>query len=153
VIEKFMSNVEIIPEAGCWIWMGALTGAGYGSMRLSGAGRRQSPIAAHRFSYESFIGPIGGLQVLHRCDITCCVNPAHLFIGTPQANMTDKVSKSRQNKSFTGEQYRKLSPEDHLTIAGSMESSKQQAKKYGVHYTHINWIRRKERKKVQVLVA
>jgi hypothetical protein len=61
-------------ENGCWIWSGALTGAGYGQLSLNN--RKQY---AHRVSYEAFVGPIpDGLHIDHLCRVRRCVNPAHL---------------------------------------------------------------------------
>jgi hypothetical protein len=72
----------------CWVWIGALIRGGYGQFR----GER-----SHRFAYRNLVGEIpDGILVLHRCDNPVCVNPAHLFLGTPQTNMDDKVSKGRQ---------------------------------------------------------
>jgi len=61
-------------------------------------------VYAHRVAYEQAKGEIPkGQFVLHRCDNPACCNPDHLFLGTHQENMTDKVQKGRQ-ASLPGEQ-------------------------------------------------
>jgi hypothetical protein len=39
-----------------------------------------------------------GHYVLHRCDNKRCVNPKHLWSGSPADNMNDKVAKGRQTR-------------------------------------------------------
>ena len=36
------------------------------------------------------------MQACHTCDNPVCINPSHLFAGTPLANQRDKVAKGRQ---------------------------------------------------------
>lgn len=52
---------------------------------------------ASRVAYEIYVGPIpAGLHVLHKCDNPPCVNPDHLFVGTPLDNARDCSAKGRR---------------------------------------------------------
>jgi hypothetical protein len=58
-------------------------------------------LLAHRFSYEMHVGPIpDGMMVLHSCDNSRCVNPAHLSIGTQTENMLDMHKRNRHPKPW-----------------------------------------------------
>jgi hypothetical protein len=47
-------------------------------------------------SWEFTKGPIpSGLHVWHKFENTRCVNPSHLFLGTPADNQRDKTEKGR----------------------------------------------------------
>lgn len=93
-----ITNQELIarnsipePMSGCWLWTGSVNSWGYGRLGINRAQR-----AAHRLSYVTFIGEIPArLRVLHRCDVPCCVNPDHLFLGTDSDNVQDCLSKHR----------------------------------------------------------
>lgn len=68
---------------------------GYGKFATGGS-RAQKHLRAHRFSYETYIGPIpDGLLIMHKCDTPACVNPDHLAVGTTQDNVNDRMAKSR----------------------------------------------------------
>jgi hypothetical protein len=101
------------PNSGCWIWAGSWgsgkPGARYGDFR-----RNTRPHLAHRAAYEVFIGMIPpGAHVLHRCDVSVCCNPRHLFVGTNRDNIADSMAKGRRKgvtrKRPSGLVYRKES--------------------------------------------
>lgn len=80
---------------GCWLWRGSHNPRGYSKMGWIRNGKR-GWLYVHRVSYEIHIGQIPeGMQVLHRCDNTGCVNPEHLFHGTNMDNVLDKMKKRR----------------------------------------------------------
>ncbi len=92
--ERIEKKVVRIPEAGCWVWMGATQVRGYGEI-LS----YNKKHLAHRASYEAFIGKIPeGMYVCHACDNVYCVNPSHLFLGTQKQNLEDMARKGRSTR-------------------------------------------------------
>jgi hypothetical protein len=67
------------------------TDFGYGRFRLN-----KRTMHAHRASWFLFKGHPGKWLVLHKCDNPPCVNPDHLFLGTHNDNVQDKIKKGRQ---------------------------------------------------------
>jgi hypothetical protein len=104
---------------------------GYGIVTL---GRTQQ--LAHRVAWVLFRGEIGpGLVVCHKCDVRACVNPDHLFLGTPRDNAHDTRQKGR---SPVGEKIRssKLSAEQvsriKILLAEGRMYMTELAREYGV---------------------
>lgn len=86
---RFWSKVKDMGY--CWEWQAGKDNCGYGQYKAAG-----EYIKASRFAYQIINGPlVDGLQVLHKCDNPGCVNPDHLFTGTHQDNMNDKLRKGR----------------------------------------------------------
>jgi hypothetical protein len=89
--ESWLAKRIVKSDHGCWLWQGALMPNGYGRMSF-----RMHNDYSHRHFFRFFIGEIGNMHVLHRCDVRRCVNPDHLFLGTHIDNMRDMNSKGRR---------------------------------------------------------
>lgn len=126
-----------VTESGCWIWIGSLNdNAGYGNYWV---GRKR--VLAHRASYEKEVSNVPqGMLVLHKCDIRCCVNPDHLYVGDSKQNTRDAVLRKRypygeKNPSA------KLTEIEVIDIKKSDLSHSKIAKKYGIGETTVGYIR------------
>lgn len=111
---------------------------GYAQVQHNG-----KPHLAHRVSYMLHHGPIpDGMFVCHKCDEKSCVNPDHLFLGTPAENSRDMMVKGRSAAGeangfakFTNVQIREI--KDKLAVGQSKHSL---AREYGITRTHIRRI-------------
>lgn len=101
--ELFMKKVYKCSSTGCWLWDGSLVANGYGHLGRRRNGKKID-YRAHRYSFEMHNGPIPeGLCVLHTCDVRNCVNPEHLFLGTPLDNAKDRDLKGRRRSKLSNE--------------------------------------------------
>lgn len=156
VLARFISKVEKTDS--CWLWTASKTEKGYGRFEY---GRRAH--RAHRFAWELFKGTVpDGMFVCHSCDNPGCVNPDHLFLGTPKDNMADMDRKSRRRTVAHGgaDHYSRREPQrlargeraggarltatDVIAIRASAELAPTLAQKYGVTKENIYRIRQRK---------
>ena len=70
-VQRFQRQTGRLP-GGCWVLRNQTTG--YAHFKLAGYW-----VAAHRFAYRAFVGPIpDGLDLDHECCNAACVRPSHL---------------------------------------------------------------------------
>jgi hypothetical protein len=135
--ERLLSHIKINIETDCWEWQGSKRN-GYGRMIVgSRKDQTRKSKSAHRVSYEIYHGEIPiGMDVCHKCDNPCCVNPNHLFVGTRQDNINDRESKGRNKIQYGSKNGRaKLNENQVLEIRKKRNSGmpfEKIAKEYGV---------------------
>lgn len=98
LLDRVFNGAIPEPNSGCWLWMGATYRSGraheYGV--FSFRGKRTS---VHRASYIAAHGEIPpGLVCRHCCDVSLCVNPDHLVIGTQGDNVRDMFERCREHQ-------------------------------------------------------
>lgn len=133
-IERF--EAKFAKGEGCWEWQAAMGNQGYGHFWFRGRPRPSSQV-----SYILYKGDIEqGMHVLHRCDNRKCVNPDHLFLGTPRENIDDMLSKGRQAK---GEALgtAKLTESQARAIRSDPRSQRKIGAEYGISHTVVGQIK------------
>lgn len=136
-IDRLIAKADTASD--CWIWRGAVNqgAGGYGWFSLNG-----DATLAHRASWVLHNGPIpDGMHVLHRCDVRLCINPSHLFLGTNNDNVADKVAKGRTAHG-EGHARNGLSAEKALAVRHATGTVREIGRRLGVSASHVSAIRR-----------
>ncbi len=138
IADRFWSKVDRRHNTECWLWTAHRNNDGYGNFRFKGKIEK-----AHRVAWFLRFGVMPPLHALHYCDNRACVNPAHLFTGTHQDNMTDRMAKGRQAKGKKNG-LSKLTDDVVREIRNSKESQRKLAARFGVSSTTIRLARNRK---------
>ena len=104
-LAKFIIENSKLDEKGCWVWQKYKDRDGYGHVGgWSEWYKKYRKQRSHQLSLIAFIGIYEpSYFVLHLCNNSSCVNPAHLCLGTHQENM-EHVRKAGTQKGRYGAQ-------------------------------------------------
>lgn len=134
------------PVGECWEWTAQHRQKGFPYGKFWYEGKVQM---AHRVSWlMAHPGePIpANHYVLHSCDNPSCVNPAHLFLGTPKDNTQDMIAKGRDiaaRESRRGENsnFAKLTESDVRLIRWIKAPQSVVAESFGISQSAVSMIR------------
>jgi len=91
-MDRFWSKVDQRGPDECWPWLATTDRRGYGVFYYEGRNQRATRIAWSLENGEPFPSD---KDACHRCDNPGCVNPTHIWPGTPSENLKDDLAKGR----------------------------------------------------------
>lgn len=144
-LAEYLSQRLEIQSNGCWNFTGYIARHGYGTTTQK-YWKQYGKFLAHQLTYILYKGPIPeNMCVCHTCDNRICCNPAHLFLGTQNDNVQDKVKKHRNFVALGEKQHlSKLTEEKVRIIRNSIHSAKQLSQMFGVSIQAIHYVRKRQ---------
>ena len=136
--KDLLSRSVYVSKTGCMEWTGTINKNGYGYASIF---RKVASVPRH--VYLLFFGEIpNGMFVCHKCDNRKCINPGHLFLGSPQENVNDCVSKGRHARGFMlpNTIFNRSLTDKAIGMIESGMTYKEIAKVFNVHNGTINTI-------------
>ena len=89
--EERLEGSYQVDAAGCWLWTGTKTSRLYPRLAFGGG-----IVEVHRAMLQHLYGPLPPwLYACHKCNVPSCINPDHLYLGTPKDNVRDCIEAGR----------------------------------------------------------
>jgi hypothetical protein len=83
-MDRFWNKVKKTDE--CWNWIASVDKDGYGKFSYE-----SKTIRAHKMSWLLAFNKLSDRWLLHKCNNRKCVNPDHLYEGSPRDNTKDSI--------------------------------------------------------------
>lgn len=144
--DRFQEKIHISSPDDCWEWKAGRDKNGYGKFKLNGRSMRAPRIA---YAWHHSVN-VDSLDIVrHHCDNPPCCNPAHLYHGTTQDNVDDRMQRGR-DASRAGKEngQAKLTNDQVMEIRRELTAGEIQrvlARKFNVCQATISKIARGER--------
>jgi len=98
VIKILMKRSVIDWNTGCFIWVGGTTSMNYGTVTIEGIHYYIHRLSAYVFKDLDFNSKFQVNHVRH-CKRHNCWAPAHIYVGTQEQNMKDRVASGNHNNA------------------------------------------------------
>ena len=144
--DRLMTRVEKVTDkqGEHWMWSGSRMGlyGEYGQVTLD-----KVRMGAHRAMWIILRGPIpGGLDMLHQCRFTLCINPEHLRPGSHRENLAEAVALrggkhwAPKGEACVRSKLKQFEVDDIRARYGRGERQSKLASEYGVSQPNISYI-------------